>query len=132
MAKLIEAINAFRPRIDLGPLLTSAELVEYISGRTGLNRGEIRNVLSEFNEAIIYHCRRGIPVRLEGLGIFNPGMDVSGNKKINLRRDVSFRRALNIPGAFTGRIINSANIGMTSTDARAMWDALYPDDLVEG
>jgi hypothetical protein len=52
MATRIEAIAKYRPRVDLARTVTMLELAEYIAGRTGLNRGEILNMLAELNEAV--------------------------------------------------------------------------------
>ncbi len=40
MAKRIQAINAYRPRINLRPTVQRRQLVSYISDRTGVNEGE--------------------------------------------------------------------------------------------
>lgn len=115
----------------MGPLVTMEQLVDHLVGRTGVTRGEIRLVLSEFNEAVIYYANRGVPVQLEGLGIFLPSIMLSGRKKVNLRRDVSFRKALNADDAWHGRLINSENIGKTSDELVSMWNEAHPDDPVE-
>ena len=70
MASHMNALAAYRPRIELGPLVQTPDLSLYIARGTALNRGEIGNVLDELNEAIIFYARQGIPVKINGLGVF--------------------------------------------------------------
>ena len=49
MARLITALNAYRPRIDYAPTIDTDTLSEYISRRTSLNPGTIRFILYELN-----------------------------------------------------------------------------------
>ena len=92
-----------------------------------MNRGEIRNVLSEFNEAVIHHAGRGVPVQMEGLGIF---ITLNSIRKVNLRRGVRFRKALNVERSFHAKAINSENIRKTSDELVDIWNEEHPDDQV--
>jgi hypothetical protein len=131
MAKRIQAVSAYRPKLEKVRTVSTIELSEYIAGRTGLNRGEISNVLSEMNEAIIFFNRQGISVKLDGLGTFWPTIQLDGMLRTNLRKDVSFVKALNVVGAFSGDIINRRNIGKSMDDLVTMWNEEHPDDPVE-
>jgi hypothetical protein len=44
MVSKIKAVGAYRPRIKLGKTASLQQLVSYITGRTGLNEGEITSV----------------------------------------------------------------------------------------
>jgi hypothetical protein len=131
MAKIIQAIVTYRPRLDRGRTVSTLDLSEHIAGRTGLNRGEISNVLSEMNEAIIFFNRQGISVTLDGLGTFWPTIQLDGMLRVNLRKDVSFVKSLNVVGAFTGNILNRKNIGKSVDELVVMWNEEHPDDPVE-
>jgi hypothetical protein len=46
------------------------------------------------------------------------------------RADTAFGNGLNIPGIFTGTILNREHIGKTSDELVAKWNAEHPDDQV--
>ena len=72
MASRIQAINEYRPRIKLGKRADIDDLVDMISARTGLNEGDVRQVLLELRDAVVFFNLRAQPVKLEGLGIYTP------------------------------------------------------------
>ena len=131
MAKKIRAVAEYRPKIDLGKMITTNELAKYISRGTALNLGEIENVLMELNEAVIFFGRQGVPLKIDGLGVFRPSIRIDGKLMVNLRLDRSIYKSMNIAGAFVGKVVNSENIGMTQDDMVARWNAEHPEDPVE-
>jgi hypothetical protein len=131
VAKRIQAIAAYRPRIDLGETVTEKELSAYVARGTALNAGEIQNVLTELHEALIFFARRGSPVKISGLGIFLPSIQMDGRFRLGLRIERSLTRDLNVEGTQSMTVNRSTNIGMTSDDLVALWDAEHPDDPVE-
>ncbi len=46
MAKLIQAVTEFGPRIALGRTAQTPEIAEMIASRTSMNAGEVGNALS--------------------------------------------------------------------------------------
>jgi len=130
MASRIKAINAYRPKIDLGSTVQLPELVAYIADRTGLNEGEVTIVLKELRDAIIFFNRQGQGVKLEGLGTYLPNIGLDGTFDVSHRLDREIKNALNAPGAFSGDIINAENIGKTPDELVAMWNEAHPDDPV--
>ena len=130
MASHMNALSAYRPRIELGQLVQTPELARYIARGTALNRGEIGNVLDELNEAIIFYARQGIPVKINGLGVFTPVIKTDGKLRVGLRLDTSISKALNVQGAFAGSVANAANIGMTLEEMIARWNEEFPEDPV--
>jgi hypothetical protein len=130
VAKRIQAIAAYRPRIDLGESVTEEELSTYIARGTALNAGEIQNVLKELHEALIFFARRGSPVKISGLGTFLPAIKIDGRFKLGLRLDRKLHYGLNAEGA-SCTVLNQPNIGITQADMIARWDAEHPDDPIE-
>ena len=65
MANRISAINAYCPRIAAGKTVQSQQLVNYIADRTGLNRGDVRHMLDEFQDALVFFANNGQGVKLE-------------------------------------------------------------------
>lgn len=130
MAKLIQAITTYGPRLKLGRTADTDELVDFIARSTGLNESGVRQVLLELRDAAIFFNRQGRAVKLEGLGIYSPSIDLSGKVKIGHRADNALTKALNNGGAFRGEIVNRENIGKSSSDLAALWNAAHPDDPI--
>ncbi len=130
MASRITAINAYCPKIVLRPTVELKDLVDYIAGRTGLNKGEIQMVLSELSATVQFFNKQGQGARLPGLGIYAPTVDLDGKFAVSHRTDKEISNALNAPGAFRGEIANRENIGKTSDDLVALWNKDHPDDPV--
>src|SRR3989304_7563979 len=130
MATKIEAINAYRPKVVLNPLAKSDQVVDFIAMRTGLNKGSVQLALAELSDTVIFFNLQGTPVKIEGLGIYTPSIDTQGTFDAGHRTDQAIVKALNVPGAFKGVIENRENIGKTSQDFIAKWNADHPDDPV--
>jgi hypothetical protein len=132
MAPKIKAINAYRPRIELGNTVQKPELQRAVSRATSLVEGSVDLTIKELRDQIIEFCRAGRPVKVDGLGIFSPSIDLEGNLTISFRPDPFFANGLNVPGTFSGTILNRENIGKTSDDLARMWNEHYPEDQVTG
>lgn len=131
MAKLIQAIRAYGPQLELNKTAQTGQISEYIASRTGLNKSEINMVLQELNEAIIFFGKNATPCKLNEVGTFTPFVDRNGKITIGFRADMSLKNGLNAPGAYQGEIKNKENIGKSNADYKAMWDAAHPTDLLD-
>lgn len=131
MAKFIEAIRRYGPRLKLNSTVPLRELAHWISMRTSLNENEVLMVLQELKAAILYFNCLGTPVKLPGLGRFSPSIAVNGTYRINLRLDSELRDRINFPKAFSGRIENRGNVGIAKEDLKSLWDAENPSDPLE-
>ncbi len=130
MAERIKAIGAYRPRIQLGRTVDREDLVRFISRSTGLNEGDILQVLAELRDAVAYHLSDGRSVRLEGLGIYAPVMGLDGEIRVGHRVDVDLKALVNVPGRFRGVVRNRENIGKSGDDLVALWNTANPNDPV--
>ena len=130
MAKLIQAVSTYGPRVEVSRTMQTREIAEYMAARTSLNRGEIEGTLREFHEALIFFAKQGQAVKLEGLGIFTPSINLEGTLDVGFRLDTGIDGALNAPGTFTGTILNRENVGKTSAELKEKWNAAHPDDLI--
>ena len=130
MAKKIHAIQAYSPRTTLQKPMEINSLAEYIEGRCGINKGSIKQVLCEFSNAIDYHCRTGVPVRLEDVGIFRPGIDKDGNARINFKADAKMARIFRKKG-YKGKMKNDDMIGKSMDDYIARWNQEHQDDKIK-
>jgi len=132
MAHRIKAINACRPRIEQGNTVQKPELVRALSRSTGLVEGSIDHSMKELRDQLIEYCRAGRAVKVEGLGTWTPTIALDGTLDIQYRPDAAFSYGLNIPGIFSGTIVNREFIGKTSDELVAKWNDDNPGDPVAG
>ena len=130
MAHKIRAVNAYRPRIEQGNTVQKPELLRAASRATGIVEGSLDLGIKEVRDQIIEFCRAGRAVKVEGLGTWTPTIGLDGKLSIQYRPDPAFTYGLNIPGIFSGTILNRENIGKTGEDLVAMWNEANPEDQV--
>ena len=130
MSKQIKAIGAYRPRIELGTTVQKQELMRAVSRATGLVEGTADYAIKEFRDQIIEFCRSGRSVKVEGLGTWTPNITLDGKLDIQYRADTALINGLNVPGTFTGKVINRENIGKTSQELVQMWNENNPEDQI--
>ena len=132
MSSKIKAIGAYRPRIELGNTVQKPELMRAVSRATGLVEGSADQAIKEFRDQIIEYVRAGRSVKIDGLGTWTPNITLDGTLDIQYRADTALTNGLNVPGTFTGTILNRENIGKTGDELVARWNAENPTDQVEG
>lgn len=93
--------------------------------------GSIDQSIKELRDQIIEFNRAGRAVKVEGLGTFAPSIDLKGQFAIVYRADPALNYSLNVPGIFSGKIIDRENIGKSSTELVEKWNADNPNDPVE-
>jgi hypothetical protein len=130
MAHKIKAINAYRPRIEQGNTVQKPELIRALSRATSLVEGSVDQTMKELRDQLIEYCRAGRAVKVEGLGTWTPTIGLDGTLDIHYRPDPAFSYGLNVPGVFTGTILNRENIGKTSEELVNQWNENNPDDPV--
>jgi hypothetical protein len=129
MAKLIQAVAAFGPKIDLKEAAEPVQFMKLITRRTTLSSGVVKNVQESEVETLIDLLQEGRSVHT-GVAIFRPIIDAQGNLSVSVRVDKRITAALNGPGAFTGKINNSENIGKTTGEIVYMWNQEHPEDMI--
>jgi hypothetical protein len=92
--------------------------------------GTVDQAIKELRDQVIEFCRSGHVMKVDGLGIFTPTMDLEGNISISFRANPAFAYGLNVPGIFTGTILNRENIGKTSDQLVQMCNEQNPDDQI--
>ena len=125
----MQVYSEFGPRIDYGKTVETDSLVEFLSGRTTLHESVIRHVVLELREALRFFTVEGRAVRIEGLGIFKPTIDLAGTISMNYRPDPHLQSDIN--SRFRGEIVNRHNIGKTNTELTLLWNESYPQNLAE-
>lgn len=130
MTNRIKAIGAYRPRIEQGNTVQKPEFIRAVSRATSLVEGTVDLVNKEMRDQLIEYCRAGRAVKIEGLGIFTPSIDLDGTLSISFRADPALNYGINVPGTFSGTIINRENIGKTGDELVAKWNEDHTDDPV--
>ena len=130
MAKLIQAFSKYCPKIDLMEAADPRRYMELITQRTTLSAGVVKNVQESEVETLIGLLREGRPVHT-GVAIFRPTIDAQGNLSISVRVDKRITAALNVPGAFAGKINNNGNVGKSTQEFVGMWNEDNPDDPID-
>ncbi len=130
MTNKIRAINALRPRISVLPMIDTRTLEAYVAQRANMSVADVSHALRELHFAILWFCQIGHSVKLDGLGVYTPAIDLDGTKTMNYRIDRELLRQMSI-GHFMGRIENPENIGKNADELAALWDQLHPDEPVE-
>ena len=129
MAQLIQAFSKYCPKIDLMEAANPRRYMELITQRTTLSPGVVKNVQESEVETLIDLLQEGRSVHT-GIAVFRPTIDAQGNLSVSVRVDKRIIGALNVPGAFTGKVNNNANIGKTTEEIVSMWNEEHPDDMI--
>jgi hypothetical protein len=95
-----------------------------------LVEGTVDQTVKEVRDQIIEFCRAGRAVKVDGLGIFTSTVDLEGYFAISFRADPAMNYGLNIPGIFSGTIVNREFIGKTSDELVAKWNEEHSEDQV--
>ena len=129
MAKLIHAFSKYGPKIDLMKASDPKRFMELITQRTTLSAGVVKNVQESEVETLIGLLKEGRSVHT-GVAIFRPTIDAQGNLTVSVRVDKRITAALNVPGAFTGKVNNNGNIGISTEEMVQLWNEEHPNDLI--
>jgi hypothetical protein len=130
MASKIKAIGAYRPRIEQGNTVQKPELLRAASRATGLVEGTLDYGIKELRDQLIEFMRAGRAVKIEGLGTWTPNITLDGTLDVQYRADTALNNGLNVPGTFTGTILNREHIGRSGDELVAKWNTDHPEDLV--
>jgi len=130
MAKFIQAIVAFGPKLEQGKRVEVEELADQLAQRSGLHAGQTLLALSELEATLIHFLRNGRSVRLNGIGIFTPTVGIDGTKRIRYRPGTLLRRGLD-QGIYRGTIRNPDASKLTPEDYKRKWDEAHPEDPLE-
>ena len=129
MAQLIQAFSKYCPKIDLGEAADPKRFMELITQRTTLSTGVVKNVQESEVETLIGLLKEGRSVHT-GIAIFRPTIDAQGNLSVSVRVDKRIISALNVPGSFSGKVNNNANIGKSTDEIVQMWNEAHPEDMI--
>ena len=93
MASRISALNHYRPQIEYRKTADWREVARHIASHTGLSQANVIRVLLELQEATIYYLLQGRGVKLEGLGIYLPNINIQGVFEVAHRLNRKLKKA---------------------------------------
>jgi len=131
MAKHIQAIAAYRPRIIRGKTVSEERYIELMTQRSILSAGIIKNVHENEIENVISLLQDSYVVHT-GNVIYTLSITLDGKYEVNVKPHRRIVEALNTSGAFRGEIANAENIGKSSDELVEMWNEKHPDNLIGG
>jgi hypothetical protein len=132
MAKPIQAISEYRPRVKKRGTARKEEIATWMADRTLLTEGQASAALSDVSEAALFYLLNRQDVEIEGLGRLILDMDLEGNLSLGLQIDNEFMAELNARfDKSAATLENAEHVGKTSAELYDLWDEEYPDDLVE-
>ena len=131
MAKILQAVNAYGPKVETNKMVGLKEAAKWIAMRTSMNPSQASAMLQELNACVLFFNQQGTPLKLPGIGIFSPGINRQGERKINIRVDESLKRGINNDEEFSANIRNRSNSGISDEDYKTLWDADHPTDPLE-
>ncbi len=130
MARIVQAINIYGPKLELNQMSHLEQVAKWLAMRSGLNKNEVRMVLGELSEAILFYNNQGNPVKLDGIGIFRPSINRQGEVKINFRADTALKKGLTYE-TYSASIRNRTRIGLDNQGYKDLWDPDHPDDPLD-
>jgi len=132
MAKRITALNAYRTRIRRGAVVEAEELARFVAERENLSPSDVTHALLAIGDSALYLLRTGRSVRLVGLGMLTPSLDMEGNFSVRFVLDRKRLRLIAPPERlYLGGLTNAEHRGKMPGELTALWDAEHPDDPVE-
>jgi len=115
-----------RPRARTFVMVDMKVLSAYVATRANMSVSDVSHALEELHNAVVFFCALGHSVKLEGLGVFRPDLELDGRKTIHYRMDRELLKNINRT-PFVAQIDNSENIGKSPEELVELWDELHPD-----
>lgn len=131
MANVMKAMRAYMPRIKYPKILDTDGLAKLMVMSKSVNEADVKSMLCQLKDTLMYLSSTGQPVKLDGLGIFRPTISLDGSFSMTFRPDLKIKSSQNAPHGFKGEIINKDMIGKTQAEIIARWNQEHPDDPIE-
>lgn len=129
MAKRIQAVVQYGPRLRPATPLSGEELIEQITEGSNESKSSVLAVLSALDSALDQALKTGRIVQLPNRTHYRPTGKQDGSIKIKVRVNPEVKRDVN--DNFRGEWLNAENIGVGIDGLIAQWNEAHPDDPVE-
>ena len=131
MAKRIEAITAYRPRIQLEYTVGPNRFLRQLRAVRNIHQGTAVQVLMGLQDVLMFLLLTGTPARVPFLGTFTPTIKADGTIKVTVRLERTYEQKLNPYTIFQGRIENRRLIGQSTEEWVQRWNKEHPEDPIE-
>ncbi len=131
MARFIQAIRRYGPRILSGTTVRQDELVQQLTRATQLEPEPVHRLLDALRDTLRGNLAAGRPVILPGIGRFAIGTDGDGRLRLHLRAHHALRSQLATLDDFEGDVANRQNVGLEPEEYKDLWDAEHPEDPLD-
>lgn len=132
MAKPIQAVSAYRPRIKTRGRATIDEIADYMAKRSTLTAGQIKGVLSDYAEALMFFLLDCQVVEHESLGTFRVSISLDDQVSLKLSVVKEFARQLDAEfDRLAENIDHVESLGKTQADLIVRWNEEHPGDPIE-
>jgi len=128
MATKIQAWVEFGPRLEPTDPITAEGMIERIVTASNQSRGSVKAILDELDVQTEICLKEGHIVQLPNGTHFKPSGHKDGSIDVNVRVNPRVVKQVNI--GFRGRWRHAENIGKSSAEIIAMWNAAHPDDPI--
>lgn len=132
MASIQDAIEAYRPELQMGDPVEFEEVVDYLQQKTGLEPETIRQVFQGLPDLAFWFMARGRPIEVPGVGHLRPRIALDGRIYPAIDGDSDLIEKLSAKDAYRSEINRRENIGANLDRLAQMWNSSHPNDRVEG
>lgn len=132
MASIQDAVEAYRPELQMGDQVAFDEVVEFIHEKTGVEQETIRQVFQGIPDLAFWFMARGRPIEVPGLGHLRPRIALDGRIHPSLDGDRELGEKLSESDAYRAEINRRENIGLNLDRLAQMWNSSHPDDRIQG
>ena len=131
MAKPIQAVSAYRPRIKAHGRATINEVADYMAKRSTLTAGQLKGALSDYAEALLFFALEGQTVEHEALGTFKLSISLDDTVELQFTPAPACARRLNADfRRVAENVEHTESLGQTRADLSARWNREHPNDLI--
>ena len=130
MARTIQAVTRYRPRLIASRTIGLSELAETLARSSLITADLARLVLADLRRATVLELTFGKAVSLPGIGRISLELRSNGAVRPVMRFDPAFRRAVADLDDYVGTVVNRESIGLSAAEMVARWNEEHPDDPV--
>lgn len=132
MASIQDAIEAYRPELQMGDPVEFDEVVEYLHEKTGVEQETIRQVFQGIPDLAFWFMVRGRPIEVPGLGHLRPRVALDGRIYPSIDGDPELVERMSEKEAYRAEINRRENIGANLDRLAQMWNSSHPNDRIQG
>lgn len=132
MASIQDAVEAYRPELQMGDPVEFDEVIETLHEKTGVDQDTIRQVFQGIPDLAFWFMARARPIEVPGLGHLRPRIALDGRIYPSIDGDPEMVERLSEKAAYRAEINRRENIGLNLDRLAQMWNSSHPNDRIQG